>query len=281
MPIIETSNQEVKAFKGLHLYHFWLSSCSQRVRMVLAEKDLEWVDHVVDISPSGLEHMTEKYQSIHPNGLVPALVHEGQVIIESIDIIDHLDSHFRAPPLRPDGDTKRAEMFKWMGRADAAQHSIKTLTHEFLFKPDRMQGSQLDEFLEKHNNQELCDFLRVFGSEEGIPRAEIESDLKLQHDEFVALDAALDEKEWLIDGQFSLADIAWVPNVRRLDIIQYPLERHPNLAAWFERIKMRSSYQTGIADCEVPPAIAHFKKYSEQRKAEGTGVTSFRPLAEH
>lgn len=279
MPIIETANQEVKTFRGLHLYHFWLSSCSQRVRMVLAEKDLEWVDHVVDISPRGLEHMTAEYQSIHPDGLVPAMVHDGQVIIESIDIIDYLDENFPAPPLRPDDPAKQAEMHEWMRRADAAQHSIKTLTHEFLFKPDRLRGEQLAEFLKNHQNEELCDFLRVFGSDDGIPRSEIEADLSLQHDEFVALDKALDGKTWLVGEQFSLADVAWVPNVRRLDIMRYPLHRHPNLAAWYERIKARPSYRSGVADSEVPPALAHFTEYSEQREAEGTGVVSFSPLA--
>lgn len=279
MPLIESANQEIKAYKGLHLYHFWLSSCSQRVRMVLAEKKLEWVDHVIDISPRGLEHMTEEYQSIHPNGLVPALVHDGRVIIESIDIIDYLDERFPQPTLRPKEAVELHDMHEWMRRADAAQHSIKTLTHEFLFKPDRMRGTQLEKFLTNHKNQELCEFLRIFGSDEGIPRSEIESDLKLQHDAFVALDGALNGNDWLVNNQFSLADVAWVPNVRRLDLILYPLDRHPNLSAWYERIKVRPSYQSGIAASEVPPALAHFKAYGEQRFSEGTGVTSFRPLA--
>jgi glutathione S-transferase len=279
MPIVETGNKDVRVLDGLHLYHFWLSSCSQRVRMVLAEKNLEWVDHPVDISPRGMNHMTEEYQSIHPDGLVPALVHDGQVIIESIDIIDYLDQYFPEPSLHPKDTTQQHIMHEWMRRADAAQHSIKTLTHEFLFKPDRMRGEQLSEFLANHKNEELCEFLKVFGSDDGFPKEEIDSELKLQHDEFVALDAALNDREWLVGDQFSLADVAWIPNVRRLDIIQYPFDRHPNLADWYERVKARPSYRTGIADSEVPPAMVDFRDYSLQRALEGTGVASFGPLA--
>ncbi|NQU62957.1 MAG: glutathione S-transferase N-terminal domain-containing protein [SAR324 cluster bacterium] len=128
MPIIETTNQAVKVFKGIHLYHFWLSSCSQRVRVVLAEKNLEWVDHPVDITPKAMEHATVEYQSIHPHGVVPALVHDGRVVIESIDIIDYLHDHFSDPRLKPASESGRRDMRKWMDRADAAQHSIKTLT---------------------------------------------------------------------------------------------------------------------------------------------------------
>ena len=64
MPAIETKNEEVNSFKGIHLYHFWMSSCSQRVRIVLAEKDLDWVSHDVDISPRGMEHTTAEFQSM-------------------------------------------------------------------------------------------------------------------------------------------------------------------------------------------------------------------------
>lgn len=280
MPIIETENQGVKSLEGLHLYHFWLSSCSQRVRMVLAEKNLQWVDHPVDISPRGMEHMTEEYQSIHPDGLVPVVVHDGQVITESIDIIDYLDQHFPGDSLHPQDAAQQREMHEWMRRADAAQHSIKTLTHEFLFKPGRMRGEQLSRFLANHKNEELCKFLTVFGSDDGFPKEKIDAELKLQHDEFVALDTALEGSDWLVGSQFSLADVAWVPNARRLDMIQYPFDRHPNLANWYERIKARPSYTSGIADCEVPPAMAQFKEYTLQRISEGTGVGSFGPLAE-
>jgi glutathione S-transferase len=278
MPVIETSNQKVKNYVGLHLYHFWLSSCSQRVRVVLAEKELNWVAHPVDISPIGLEHSSEEYQSIHPKGLVPALVHNGQVVVESIDIIDYLDNKFPEPRLSLTSGKGQNEMHIWMDRADAAQHSIKTLTHEFLFKSDRMNPEQLVRFKDHHKNKELCDFMEVFCSDEGFPKSEIESELKLQHDEFSNLDQALQNQQWLVENSFSLADIAWIPNVRRLDIMGYPLERHSNLFAWYERFQKRQSYQKGIEGYEIIPVLDHFRAYCEQREKEGTGIKSFKPL---
>jgi glutathione S-transferase len=278
MPVIKTSNQKVKNYIGLHLYHFWLSSCSQRVRVVLAEKELDWVDHPVDISPTELEHASEEYQSIHPKGLVPALVHNGQVVIESIDIIDYLDNKFPEPLLSVTSGKGQSEMYRWLDRADAAQHSIKTLTHEFLFKSDRMSPEQLVRFKDHHKNKELCDFMEVFCSTEGFPKSEIESELKLQHDEFSNLDQALQNQQWLVENSFSLADIAWIPNVRRLDIMGYPLKKHPNLIVWYERFQKRQSYQKGIEGYEIIPALDHFRTYCEQREKEGTGIKSFKPL---
>jgi hypothetical protein len=49
MPQIETKNEKVKKLVGLHLYHDPLSSCAMRVRMVLAEKNLPWQNHVIDL----------------------------------------------------------------------------------------------------------------------------------------------------------------------------------------------------------------------------------------
>lgn len=277
MPVFDTTNEAVKQLKGIHLYHFWLSSCSQRVRIVLAEKGLEWEGHEIDLEKQ--EHATEEYQSIHPDGLVPAMVHDGVVHIESIDIIDYLDTTYADPPLRPTEPAALVEMHDWMELADDAQHSLKLLTHEFLFRAHPMPQEALAEFIKNHHNQELCDFMKVFASENGFPKDEIEEELQIHHDNFVELDDVLSESEWLVGDQFTLADIAWVPNIHRLNLMQYPLDRHPNLLRWYEAIKQRPSYAAGLADLEPPPAAEAFKAYSEERAGRGTGVSNYNPLA--
>ena len=139
MPLIQTQNKEVQQFKGLHLYHSGFSSCAQRVRITLAEKELTWTSHIVDIPAK--EHATPEYQSINPKGLVPTFVDNGQVIIESVDIIDYIEEKFTRgrsnTALMPESESGKAEARVWMAKADRAQHGLKLLTHEFLFKGDR------------------------------------------------------------------------------------------------------------------------------------------------
>ena len=79
MPHIETKNGKVKKLAGLHLYHDPLSSCAMRVRMGLAEKNLPWQSHIIDLAK--MEHATAEYQSINPSGLVPTLIHDGRTYI--------------------------------------------------------------------------------------------------------------------------------------------------------------------------------------------------------
>jgi glutathione S-transferase len=85
MPLIKTVSEHAKRLRGVHLFHAGMSNCSQRIRIVLEEKGMAWESHLVDLDKH--EHLTEQYQQINPNGVVPTLVHDGQVIIESNDII--------------------------------------------------------------------------------------------------------------------------------------------------------------------------------------------------
>src|SRR5262249_25607304 len=99
MPIINSSSTEARNLRGLHLYHFSMSNCSQKARFCLEEKGLHWTSHPVDLSNN--QHLTPEFVAINPKGLVPVLVHDGVVVTESSDIIDYVDQHFPDPPLRP------------------------------------------------------------------------------------------------------------------------------------------------------------------------------------
>ena len=84
----------------IHLYHFWSSTCSRKVRICLAEKGIEWSSHHVDIVEKR-ENTEEWYVDINPKGVVPTLVYNDQIIIESNIIIEFL------PPIKPGIDRKK------------------------------------------------------------------------------------------------------------------------------------------------------------------------------
>ena len=65
----------------LTLYHDNLSVCAQKVRIVLAEKDQPWTNHHVNLAAA--EHLTPEFKKMNPRGVVPVLVHDGNVIVES------------------------------------------------------------------------------------------------------------------------------------------------------------------------------------------------------
>lgn len=65
----------------LELYHNAASTCSQKVRLILAEKGLSYERHAVDLI-SGEQHDPD-YVRLNPNHVVPTLVHDAAVLAES------------------------------------------------------------------------------------------------------------------------------------------------------------------------------------------------------
>ena len=53
----------------LRLYHYWSSVCSQKVRMCLAEKALDWESRHVDIF--AFENYEPAYTRLNPKAVVP------------------------------------------------------------------------------------------------------------------------------------------------------------------------------------------------------------------
>ena len=84
---------------ALELYHNALSSCSQKVRLVLAEKGLDFESRDVNLV-TGEQHAPD-YVKLNPNHVVPTLVHDGRVLIESSLINEYLEDAFPKPALWP------------------------------------------------------------------------------------------------------------------------------------------------------------------------------------
>ena len=196
MGLFASDHPDVPGMRGLHLFHFVMSNCSQRVRLGLEEKGLEWASHHLNLPAN--EHVSEDYQRINPNGVVPTLVHDGQVVIESNDILRYLDEHFPDPPLRSDHAALRERMNALIQLASEFQASIKVLSHEHLFRPFRkVTEEDVALFEAEHNDATLAAFMRDYAENgpawrERVAKATAELETTLDH-----LEGALEESPWL------------------------------------------------------------------------------------
>ena len=264
MPEIEPVDQSLKSLQGVHLWHASLSSCSQRVRIVLAEIGRDYESHLVNLEKD--EHATEAYQAIHPKGLVPALVEDGRLFIESIDIIRHISGD--APGLGK-GSPDLLEL------AAAAQHDLKLLNFEFLFRaaplpPDRSAKA----FQNNHRNAWLRQFRIDFANGFDIDR--INAAVKRTDEGFGLLDDRLsDGRKFLSGDTFSLSDIAWIPNVHRVQLMNWPFKNGSLLRNWFERVSSRTSYARALLDWQNGHVLESFADYTEMRRLAGTDIRAF------
>ena len=269
MPEIQPKDTSLKSLDGVHLWHAPMSSCSQRVRIVLAETGKPFISHVVDLERN--QHATKEYQAIHPKGLVPALVEDGHLFIESVDIIQKV-----AGDDSPLANGASPELLKM---ADDAQLDLKLLSFEFLFRSRPPPGPEdFEAFQRAHQNDWLKEFRIDFAK--GFDPERIEAAVRRTDEGFRHLDDLLsDGRRYLGGDEFSLSDVAWTPNVHRFNLMGWPFERTPNLKAWFERVSARPSFQEALLNWQPDAVPGAFAEYTRKRRSEGTDVRAFGRLS--
>ena len=95
----------------LKLYTYFRSSASYRVRIALNLKGLAFESVPVHLVKDGGEQLTAAYRTLHPDGLVPALIDDAapsQVLTQSLAVIEYLDEVHPNPPLMPANALDRA-----------------------------------------------------------------------------------------------------------------------------------------------------------------------------
>lgn len=96
---------------GLTLYDYWRSSAAWRVRIGLRLKGLDYTSLPVHLVRDGGEQHQPGYRRLNPAGLVPSLRHDGQVLTQSLAILEYLDEAFPdTPRLLPHAPAERARV---------------------------------------------------------------------------------------------------------------------------------------------------------------------------
>nr|WP_272492161.1 glutathione S-transferase C-terminal domain-containing protein [Octadecabacter algicola] len=159
--------------------------------------------------------------------------------------------------------------------ADEAQLDLKLLTFEFLFRADPPPPAEAVEAFQKgHKNEWLQQFRKDFADgfdSDRINDAIARTDVGFQH-----LNQVLSDGRTYLEGpEFTLSDIAWMPNVHRFKLMDWPFGRTPHLEAWFQRVSERPSYRQALVDWQPEPAIESFIAYTKSRQVNGSDVRSF------
>ncbi len=234
----------------LELHHNAASTCSQKVRFVLAEKGLDYVSHEIDLIAGG-QHDPE-YVKLNPNHVVPTIVHDGKVIIESTLINEYLDDAFPEPPLRPEDPVARHAMRMWTKRIDDKVHPMAgVITFGIGARPLLIaQGQEaIDEALAKIPN-EAQRARRKSVIEHGVKAPEMKTAIHAFVDMVNDMETSLANGPWLCGEHPSLADACAFPYVMRMDhLAMDPLfapDMRPRVRDWYARIRALPSFDAAV-----------------------------------
>ena len=196
----------------IKVFHYDRSTACQRVRLLLEEKQLEWESVIVDTARGDIDDLPENYYTLNPKGLTPVIIHEGKAIPESVVILEYLEDKFPTPSFRPDSSEDKADMRLWMKKIDDGIHvASRTIgvclvnRHIYEEKDPELIKKYYDKMkddVRKNNDQINIEY----GLESPLLPNAIAQFKKL----FTEMDNHLKTHKWLVNDNYSLADIAVV-----------------------------------------------------------------------
>jgi maleylpyruvate isomerase len=186
------------------LYTYFRSSAAYRVRIALNLKGLPYDSVSIHLVKDGGRNRTPEYRALNPQMRVPALtLDSGDVLVQSLAIIEYLDETHPAPPLLPKDPLARAKV---RGLAQFIACDIHPLNN---VGPLRYLKNQL-----KHEQADIDAWYHHWILEG-----------------FAALEAMLQPGPYSFGATVTLADICLVPQVFNARRLKVPLDKFPKIVA--------------------------------------------------
>src|SRR5262245_59182326 len=242
----------------LALYHNDMSSCSQKVRLCLAEKNLEWESRHLNLRAG--EHQQDWYVKLNRRAVVPTLIDDDRVVPESNVINEYLDERFPDVPLSPRDPPGRARMRLWTKQLDEDVHDpcLTILSFGIAFRHQYLaRGEQGRQVLEQSPNAARRE-RRLEVLDKGLDSIHFHTAVARMRLLLDEMDEALAEYRWLVGPNYTIADAAFTPYIARLEHLAIfgMADDKQHVRDWYARIKARPSFTDAITRWENPDYLA-------------------------
>lgn len=230
----------------LDVYHWEPNAHQGKPIITLYEKGVDFNSHYIDLLK--FEQVSSEYLAVNPQGIVPAMVHDGVLITESAMMCEYIDAQFPGPPLRPDNPFGRWRM-RWWGRYmdDYLSPSLSMGGWKSFMGPmaRRKAPSEIERFLRRIPVKEMqtCWSTALYDAftEEQLAESRRRLGVGIQR-----LEHALAGSPYLAGAEYSLADINAFATVYALPLSQPELcndAATPNMIRWLRAIHARPSIE--------------------------------------
>lgn len=248
----------------LELYSASESLCSQKVKLVLAEKNLEWKSHLLNLLT--FDNLQPSYIRLNPQGVVPTLIDDDKVITDSAVIIRYLDKRFSDPRLAPCEPKLQEKMNGWIDlqncfpMRELMYGNFRGIEGVVLRRSVRIKEKLLTQLLQLHPELEeqytakLRDVRQWNSTIQNTQKiAKINSKIEPMLDR---LEKQLSRTDWLCGSSYTLADVVWTAVLNRLNKLKFNRlwedNTRPALESYFDRLKSRHSFTVAIQNDKMP-----------------------------
>jgi len=258
----------------IELFHNDMSVCSAKVRIVLAEKGLGWKSHTLNLRAGDAQR--PEYLRLNPNAVVPTLVHDAKVVVESAVICEYLDDVWAETPLRPGNPLARARMRLWTKQLDEGVHAATgTVSACIAFRHQHMKKSaeDLKRYIDGIPQPERRERIQK-AVEFGMDSPTFAPALRRLDRLIADIERALTDSDWLAGESYCLADAAYTPYMIRLEHLGLGdmIKPRPRIADWTARLFARPSFKTAVADWFNPETLAVFEAHRESAREKAARI---------
>jgi glutathione S-transferase len=203
------------------LYHQCLAPAARKVRVVLAEKNLEFT-----LKAEKYWERREEFLALNPAGEVPVLIEpDGTVLADAGAIVEYLDEVYREKMLIGINPVDRAEVRRLTGWFDTKMQLEVT---------ENLLGEKL---LKRFVGGGQPNSLAIRVGHANLPH----------HLDYIGY--LVERRRWLAGDHFSIADITAAAQLSSLDYLgDVPWDAHEPAKEWYARIKSRPSFRPILAD---------------------------------
>ena len=234
----------------LELDHAAPSVCSVKVRVGLAEKNLQWQSKPIALDRG--EQFSPSYLELNPNGVVPTLVNDGFVVTESSVILEYIDQLCDKTQLMPADINEQATIRIWLFRCLDIHAAVNTVTFATVMRHKILASSSLEEIersVAKMPSKNAA-MKRLDIIQNGLESMHVKNDLDTFKRLFADMQRSLESNTWLIDDCYTMADTALIAYVDRLERLGFAglWEDSSGISRWLEQSKARSSYAEAVEE---------------------------------
>jgi glutathione S-transferase len=228
------------------LYNAPQSTCSQRVRFVLNAKGLPFEERKLDLLAG--DQLAPEYLALNPNGVVPTLDHDGNIVIDSSVIIEYLDEIAPEPasftPRAPVARARMRSLMRFIDEMPAAAVRVPTFNLAFL---PRFAAMSEEEFLAFAESKPLRKEFMLAMGRKGFPEKDMNAALDRMKRTYERVDRAITESggPWLLGKNITLADVALMPAIVRMaDLgLDTMWKDMPRVARWYDEIRAHAAFK--------------------------------------
>lgn len=255
----------------LTFYDNDFSTCAQKVRLLLCEKNATWNTEWLDLRAG--DQFKPEYLALNPNGVVPTIVDGDKPIIESHLILQYIEEEFPTQPsFLPASASGKYQVRRLQQKIDSALHPhIATLSIGIAFRHEliKAKGDKIGEHIDNIPNPLMREIWRG-AVENGLGDVRFIDALRAWHNALQDLETCLHSGDWLVADTYSIADMSYVPYVLRLEhlgLLEHMKGDCEKVLHWLSRIRQRPAFRAAFTHVVKPEKIEFMQQCARSEAA--------------